>query len=153
MAFAAEPYVRQVYYYETDRMSIVHHSNYIRWFEESRLDFMRQAGLPYEAIEREGILMPVTDVSAKFLSPSRYGDTVRIFPFMTEFNGVRASFRYEVRLPDGKLLATGTSGHCFVDERTRVPLNLKKRDPKAYELLRGLTEPDGAQADKEENKR
>jgi acyl-CoA thioester hydrolase len=153
MAFQAEPYARKVFYYETDRMSIVHHSNYIRWFEESRLDFMRQAGLPYEAIEREGILMPVTDVAAKFLSSSRYGDTVLIQPAMTAFNGVRASFRYEVRLPDGKLLATGTSGHCFLDERTRVPLNLKKRDPASYELLRRLTEPDGAQAGKEEDKR
>ena len=46
-----KPYERSVYYYETDRMQIVHHSNYIRWIEEARLDWMRQIGWDYKSIE------------------------------------------------------------------------------------------------------
>lgn len=49
-------YVRKVQYYETDRMGIVHHSNYIRWMEEARTDVLEQIGLPYDKIERAGIL-------------------------------------------------------------------------------------------------
>ena len=50
------PYERKVFYYETDKMSIVHHSNYIRIFEESRVWFMEQAGMPFEKIEEQGYL-------------------------------------------------------------------------------------------------
>jgi len=49
-------YTRPVFYYETDRMDCVHHSNYIRWFEEARIHFMRQAGFPYEELEAAGIV-------------------------------------------------------------------------------------------------
>ena len=49
-----KPYERSVYYYETDRMQIVHHSNYIRWIEEARLDWMKQIGWDYKSIEDDG---------------------------------------------------------------------------------------------------
>ena len=68
MAESFAPYVRRAFYYETDKMAIVHHSNYIRWFEESRIDFMRRAGLDCAMLEGEGILMPVTGVEAKYRS-------------------------------------------------------------------------------------
>lgn len=46
-----KPYERRVFYYETDKMGIMHHSNYIRIFEESRVDFLQQSGMPFEEIE------------------------------------------------------------------------------------------------------
>ena len=55
-----QPYLRRVHYYETDQMAIVHHSNYIRWFEEARLDFLNQIGLNYRAMEEQGIGRPST---------------------------------------------------------------------------------------------
>ena len=60
-------YERKINYYETDQMAIVHHSNYIRYFEEARVSFMEQAGYPYERLEAEEILSPVINVSCKFL--------------------------------------------------------------------------------------
>ena len=63
---AIRPYERSVYYYETDRMGIVHHSNYIRWFEEARVDFLNQIGYPCSQIEEEGIMMPVLSVSSTY---------------------------------------------------------------------------------------
>ena len=53
------PYSRRVYYYETDKMGIVHHSNYIRWFEEARVDLIEQAGLPFQLVEEEGSMTPM----------------------------------------------------------------------------------------------
>jgi len=134
MAFSAAPYLRRVYYYETDKMGIVHHSNYIRWMEEARIDYMRQAELSYEDVEKLGILMPVVDVSCRFRVSARFGDEVAVLARMTEFNGVRARFTYELRLsgPEGRLLAEGESGHCFVDAKTMQPLSMKRRDPAFY---------------------
>ena len=53
-------FVRTALYYETDQMGIIHHSNYIRWFEEARLHYMKELGLPYDELERMGIIIPVT---------------------------------------------------------------------------------------------
>ena len=62
-------YDRVVKYYETDRMGVVHHSNYIRWFEEARVEFMRDIGLPYSHMEDEGIMVPVVTVECKYKNP------------------------------------------------------------------------------------
>ena len=59
-------YQRPVQYYETDRMQIVHHSNYIRWMEEARIDFLRQIGWDYAKLESIGIISPVTAVNCKY---------------------------------------------------------------------------------------
>ena len=52
-------YIRKVQYYETDRMGIVHHSNYIRWFEEARIFYMEKMGYSYSEMEKTGIMIPV----------------------------------------------------------------------------------------------
>ena len=61
-------YKHKVQYYETDQMSIVHHSNYIRWFEEARIDFLEQIGMNMEEIERNGVQIPVLSVSSNYRS-------------------------------------------------------------------------------------
>ena len=67
-------YVRKVQYYETDRMGIAHHSNYIRWMEEARTDTLEQIGLPYDKIERAGILIPVLGVACDYSISFRYSE-------------------------------------------------------------------------------
>lgn len=130
-----KPYLRHVNYYETDKMAIVHHSNYIRWFEEARLDFMDQIGINYREFEKTGIIIPVVDVSCKYLISARYDDTMAIRAILTQFTGVRMAFRYEVRFRDtGELAATGTSTHCFLDENHK-PLSIKHRCPALYQLM------------------
>jgi acyl-CoA thioester hydrolase len=129
------PYLRRAHYYETDQMGIVHHSNYIRWFEEARLDYMKQAGLNYEKIEEDGILMPVTYVNCRYLIPLRFDEVAEIITKMVLFNGVRLSFQYEIYRKDtGKLAVKGESGHCFLDAASRRPLNLQKRRSDLYQL-------------------
>ena len=123
-------YIRRVAYYETDQMGIVHHANYIRWFEEARDAYVRDRGLDYCQVEAEGILMPVTAVTCDYHAPAKYNEVVEVAVHLRFFNGVRLRYEYEVRSRDtGALLVTGSSGHCFIDARSRAPLNLKRRMP------------------------
>ena len=73
-----QPYEHRVQYYETDQMGIVHHSNYIRWFEEARTDMLRQIGIGYGEMECRGIASPVLEVSAKYRAMTRFEDMVVI---------------------------------------------------------------------------
>ena len=91
-----KPYDRSVYYYETDRMQIVHHSNYIRWIEEARLDWMKQIGWDYKSIEDDGYIIPVLGVTAEYKSMCHFGDDVLIHVSLSEYTGVRVGFSYEV---------------------------------------------------------
>ncbi len=63
-------------YYETDQMAVIHHSNYIRRFEESRIDFLEQIGLGYDKLEAGGILIPVLGVSCEYKSSVNFNDKV-----------------------------------------------------------------------------
>ena len=124
-----KPYERMVYYYETDRMGIVHHSNYIRWFEEARLDWMKQIGWDYKTIEDDNIIIPVLSVSAEYKTMSRYGDNIVIYVKLAEYTGIRIGFSYEVHdKKTGELRCVGTSCHCLLDENNK-PVFMRKRYP------------------------
>ncbi|MGM9521215.1 MAG: acyl-CoA thioesterase [Oscillospiraceae bacterium] len=127
MQFMPEPYSRRVYYYETDNMGIVHHANYIRWMEEARMDFMRKIGYVYTDMEADGIIMPVTGVSCRYIHSMHFDDVFSITVKMTKFSGVRLSLSYQIfSVTDGILAAEGESSHCFLDAKSRFPVNLKK---------------------------
>lgn len=130
-----QPHVHQVQYYETDQMGIVHHSNYIRWFEEARLDFLEQAGLPYALLEQSGIIIPVLEAAAQYKSSVRFGEVVSIHLNLQKFNGLKACFSYEItELNSKRLCTTGTTAHCFLNQQRQL-INLKKAEPGVYEKL------------------
>ena len=135
-----KPCTHRVAYYETDQMGIVHHSNYIRWFEEARDEVVREYGIDYRQIEAQGVLMPVVNVACDYKSAAKYEDEVKIYAFPCYFNGIRLRYEYEVRGEDGSLIVTGRSEHCFIDAQTRKPLNLKKRMPRYCEALSNLVD-------------
>lgn len=133
-----KPYERMVYYYETDRMGIVHHSNYIRWFEEARLDWMKQVGWDYKTIEDDNIIIPVLSVSAEYKTMSRYGDNVVIYVKLAEYTGVRIGFSYEVHdKKTGELRCVGTTCHCLLDEKNK-PVFMRKRYPEKDAFFKEL---------------
>ncbi len=128
-------YEHRVHYYETDQMKVVHHSNYIRWFEECRTDMMEKEGLAYAGMEKEGIICPVVSVSCRYVSMTRFGETVRILPTVKKFNGVKLVVHYEVRDKEtDELRCEGESSHCFLNREGR-PVTLKKASPRYYELF------------------
>lgn len=129
------PYERKVHYYETDRMSIVHHSNYIRWFEEARLFYLEQIGVPYPYIESCGVLIPVLSVEGAFRKAFKYGDSFKIYLICTKFNGIKCEFEYRVvNAEDDEVYTTGKSAHCFTDVNLQL-LNLKKSFLDIYEKM------------------
>ncbi len=93
------PYYHIVQYYETDAMAVVHHSNYIRWFEEARLDYLEQAGYPYNIMEEKGLMIPVLGVSCEYRKAVHFGETVRLETEIVKFNGLnlRLSMRFMIK--------------------------------------------------------
>lgn len=127
-----------VRYAETDMMGIVHHSRYYPWFEVARTEFIKKSGMSYSQMERDGILLPLTETGAKYIRGLKYEDEVLIKCRMTKLSAARCEFEYEVfRLPDMCLCATGRTAHGFVDG-SFVPMNLKKKHPKTWEKLTAL---------------
>lgn len=130
------PYEHKVQYYETDKMAIVHHSNYIRWFEEARVDFLDQVDMGYEKMEEAGVICPVVSVECRYQGMTRFGESVLIYPRIEKFNGVRLVVSYEVReKKTGELRCTGKSSHCYLDEKGH-PVSLKNTCPEFYEIYK-----------------
>jgi acyl-CoA thioester hydrolase len=107
-----------VRYAETDMMGVVYHANYLPWFEVGRTTLLKEIGVPYRKLEEEGYRIPVLEVSAKFLRPAVYDDTLEILTTIRERPLLRIRVEYEVRR-GGELLATGASVHAFVDREGR----------------------------------
>jgi len=128
-------YEHKVQYYETDQMAVVHHSNYIRWFEEARVDFLDQIGLSYEKMEKMGYISPVVSVSCEYKTMCHFGDIVRVVIKLKSFSGVRFAFSYEIRdKKTNELRVIGESSHCFIDATGKV-FSLKKANPGFYEIF------------------
>lgn len=130
-----EIYKHKTQYYETDQMGIVHHSNYIRWFEEARTDLMEQLGMGYDRMEAEGIISPVLEVNCQYKSMTHFGETVSIATRVEKYNGIRLELSYEVKNTEtGEIRAAGNSKHCFLDREGNL-LSLKYANPSAHNLF------------------
>jgi acyl-CoA thioester hydrolase len=111
----------RVRYFETDAMGIVHHAAYLTWFEEGRSAFTRAIGYPYSRLEQEGVSLAVAEVTARYHSPARYDDEVRVTAELLQVGSRGMTFGYEVRrAADGELLVTGSTRHISIDGQGRV---------------------------------
>lgn len=128
-------YIRQPHYYETDQMGIIHHSNYIRWFEEARVAILEFLHLPYQAIEEAGLIVPVLEVTCQYKEMIHYGETVRIDVFVEKYTGTRLDFRYEIRNEKEQLVTTGSSRHCFLSKEKQRLVHLKKAVPEFHQIF------------------
>ena len=133
-----EPYIHKVQYYETDKMGIAHHSNYIRWMEEARVDFFEKIGYKYSKLEDEGIVSPVIGIYCDYKTSTRFEDNVEIELKVKEFNGVKLVFSYIMKkLETKEIVAEAQSKHCFVNHNGR-PIILKKDYPELDKALKDL---------------
>ncbi|MDD6310456.1 MAG: thioesterase family protein [Firmicutes bacterium] len=125
----------RVKYYETDAMAIVHHSNYIRFFETARTEMIRSLGYSYAEMEESGIWIPVLSVSCNYKTPAVYDEEISVFCSIKKLGPASFEIEYEVRnTADGTLHATGTSKHGFTDKNLK-PIALKKVRPEIYDLF------------------
>ena len=126
-------YEREINYYETDKMGIVHHSNYIRFLEEARCKMLSKYDMPYSSFEKLGVMIPVLGVNCDFKQHVTYGDTIIINVFIKEFNGVRLTMGYKITEKEtGNLVLTAETKHCFTDTNLK-PIRLQKILPEYYE--------------------
>ena len=124
-----KPYEHHVKYYETDQMGIVHHSNYIRFMEEARMDLMEQMGLSYKQMEAMEIISPVLSISCDYHSMVHFDDVVVIETKLVKYNGIKMELEYVMTDKEtGELRTTGRSSHCFLN-RSGKPISLKRSYP------------------------
>lgn len=131
---------RKINYYETDKMGVVHHSNYIRYMEEARCSWLENIGLPFELLEENGITVPVLGVSIDHKYHVTFGDTLVIRPFAKEYSGVRMTVGYEMKdKKTGRTVLIGETKHCFTDKNLK-PINLKKHAQEFSNKFQNLLE-------------
>jgi len=110
----------RVRYAETDQMRFAHHSHYITWFELARINLLREIGISYAQLEKEGYLMPVLEVSARFIRPAHFDDRLFVRAVIEEMPRAKLSFKYEVYNEQNELLCSGYSLHSFMNSRERA---------------------------------
>ena len=132
-------YKRKINYYETDKMGVVHHSNYIRYLEEARCFFMEAWGIPFSKFEEIGLTIPVLGVNCTYKRHVTFDDTLLIKVFVKDYNGVRLNISYNViNESTGEDVIKAETKHCFTTEDLK-PVNLKKVAPafnKKFEELK-----------------
>ena len=125
----------RVQYYETDKMGIVHHSNYVRYFETARTEYLRDSGLAYDEMEKASIWMPVLSVNVEFRTPAVYDEVIRIKCWISRLKGASLEVQYEVsNYETGEVHATGSSSHAFTNPELK-PIRVKKEAPEVYRVF------------------
>jgi acyl-CoA thioester hydrolase len=109
----------RVRYAETDRMGLLHHANYLVYFEQGRTELLRQRGLAYRDLEDQGYFLVVVRMEIRYKAPARYDDLLTLRTTVARTTAVRIDHRYEV-LRDGTLLAEGNSTLACVDRDGRL---------------------------------
>lgn len=127
-------YYHKVQYYETDKMKITHHSNYVRWMEEARTDFLENIGYGYDRLEAEGIISPVVSISCDYRKTSTYPDVIGIDVKIVEFKGLKLILSYTMTNAEGDVVFTSTSTHCFLNENGRI-IKISREKPEFYEAI------------------
>ena len=132
-----QPYRHEVKYYETDKMGVTHHSNYIRFMEEARIDWMDQLGYGFDRMEAEGIVSPVVAVNCNYKKTTTFKDVIEISVRIKQLSEVKLIIAYDMRVA-GKLVCTGETVHCFFDGGR--PAVIAERFPALYAAMKETLE-------------
>ncbi|WP_269410225.1 acyl-CoA thioesterase [Lentibacillus daqui] len=146
----------RVYYKDTDQMGVVHHGNYVNWFEIGRTEMMEEAGFAYHDIENMGLLLPVLHMDLNYHQSARYNELVAIYTKVGQFSPIRLQFDYEVRRveeeafatnseqdisptnkPSGELLVSGSTSHMWLNKKWKSA-RIDKTAPDIYALLQKI---------------
>lgn len=125
-------YKHEVKYYECDRMGITHHSNYVRFMEEARVDFLDKIGYGFDRIEAEGVVSPVIAISCNYKHPTTFKDLIEIEVVISNIQNLKFEFTYTMRLGN-KIVCIGQSTHCFMEKGR--PVVIAKRLPELYQAI------------------
>lgn len=129
-------YEHKVKFYETDQMGVTHHSNYMRWMEEARVDYFDKIGYSYKRIEDEGYSSPVVSINAKYKKTTTFDDLVQIDAQIIDLSPAKLTFGYTMKVND-EVVFIGESVHCFYKKNGKL-ISLKKEKEELYNLLNSL---------------
>ena len=111
----------KVRFVETDMMGVVHHSNYFRWFEMGRVEYLRQAGILLTELMADGIVFPITHVDCQYKASAKFDDRIRIESTLEDVSPVKMVFTYRiVKEVDETLLAAGSTQNVFTDNNGKI---------------------------------
>lgn len=151
-------HILRVYYKDTDQMGVVHHGNYVNWFEMGRTEMMQESGIAYSDIEDLGLLLPVLNLDIDYHKPAGYNECVAVYTKIGHYTPVQLRFDYEVRRIDekrylaqkdfgrrmvqeqesseqGELLVSGSTQHMWLNKKWK-PARVDKVAPDIYERIK-----------------
>ena len=131
-------YQHEVKYYECDRMGITHHSNYVRFMEEARVDLLDKLGYGFDRVEAEGVVSPVITISCNYKRPTTFKDVIDIDVWISWLSDLKFEFSYEMKV-GGKVVCTAQSTHCFMENNR--PVVIAKRLPELYQAISAILVP------------
>ncbi|MGV6862558.1 MAG: acyl-CoA thioesterase [Putridiphycobacter sp.] len=117
----------RIRYAETDQMGYCYYGNYPQFFEIGRVETLRSIGTSYREIEEEGFMLPVSDLTIKYLKPAKYDDLITIKTTIKKKPTVKIEFDYEIFNEAGELLTIGYTKLVFVNK-----LNMKPCSPPTF---------------------
>ena len=110
---------KRVRFYETDGMRVVYHGNYLNWFEEARVEYMRKGGVCMNDLLEEGIVFPIVEVHVKYMKSAHYDDIILVKTYLREVDRAKLVFEYEVVREDtGEILTTGRTVGTYTKMET-----------------------------------
>ena len=113
----------RVIYGDTDAGSVVYNANYLRFFEIGRTEMMRAWAMPYQEIEKQGFILPVTETYLRYKAPAHYDDLLDISVCLAELKKVSCRFHYRISRADDEreqLLVKGFTNHACVNHRGKL---------------------------------
>lgn len=141
-------WIRKINYYETDRMGVVHHSNYLRILEEARLEWLAQNIISYSELESMGVIVPAIYANEEFKTFLRFGETALVSMRLIRYTGVQLAFEYEIHNADtGVLCLKAETGHCFTSDALKtgheyMPISLRHKFPELHSGMLEILERD-----------
>lgn len=127
-------YTHKVHYYETDRMGVTHHSNYIRIMEEARVAYLDAIGASYAQIEADGVISPVLAVEGNYRHTTTFDDVIEVSVYIKAMTTFKLKIGYTMRCR-GEEVFEGVSMHCFLDKENK-PLAIAGHYPQFVEAAR-----------------
>ncbi len=128
-----------VRYYETDMQKVVHHSNYLRWFEIVRTKLLESLGLSMTEIENQGVYYVMKEAKIEYIKPVKYGEPVTLCAKLVRYNGIRLVHEYIVKVDDD-IRCTGITTLVTVRQGTMLPVDFKKVNASMNQTILGSVE-------------
>ena len=118
-------------------MGITHHSNYVRWMEEARIDLLDQIGWGLEKIEKTGVAGPIVSIECRYKRPTTFPELITVYVTVEDVRGAKLILRYKMLNVAGQTVFEGRSENCFTDSNGKV-LRLDRNMPELYNALLSL---------------